>query len=197
MWETVLLKKSSNFKTLLSWWKRYSRPPEQQSESFKDIWLLPGDTGWIESRIRSVKRDIMRVVRGLYFDEEDGMEPQEENIIQSLALLFKKYDNSTPTRQSRIDDLSSHVWRYNVTGLKRKQYPNMATDRVKQRKLKQLIPEEFMNRFSKEDIDDILEALTRWDKSRAIKSLLQYLSVDADLEFKEKVIQTIKEEARR
>jgi len=73
----------------------------------------------------------------------------------------------------------------------------MATDRVKQRKLKQLIPEEFMNRFSKEDIDDILEALTRWDKSRAIKSLLQYLSVDADLEFKEKVIQTIKEEARR
>ena len=197
MWETVLLKKSSNFKTLLSWWKRYSRPPEQQSESFKDIWLLPGDTGWIESRIRSVKRDIMRVVRGLYFDEEDGMEPQEEDIIQSLPLLFKKYDNSTPTRQSRIDDLSNHVWKYNVTGLKRKQYPNMATDRVKQRKLKQLIPEEFMNRFSKEDIDDILEALTRWDKSRAIKSLLQYLSVDADLEFKEKVIQTIKEEARR
>ena len=39
MWETVLLKKSSNYKTLLSWWARWSRPDNEKPQSFKDIWI--------------------------------------------------------------------------------------------------------------------------------------------------------------
>ena len=205
MWKTVLLKKSSNFKTLLSWWKRYSRPPEQQTQSFKDIWLLPGDTRWIETRLPYIEREIKRLVVRLTnnrTDSEDNYENfwQGKELIDAIPRLFKIYDDATRTTQIAVDDLSNYLWKFHISGLKRKRYPGLATDRVKERRLKQLIPDKFINEFSEQDMKNIYEALSSPRQNRALKNMLEMLNENSDPEFQEQMIRMIKEvgrEARR
>ena len=73
MWENIILKKTSSFKTLYSWWVRWNKPTEEKTEAFNDIWLtreeIEKDFSYVLRNIKSEVDGMLRGLRNTYYND--------------------------------------------------------------------------------------------------------------------------------
>jgi len=192
VWKSVLLK-SSNFNTLMAWWSRYVRPDNEQNESFLDIWVTWEEIEAIENSDAVERRlvgsypriqlleEIERRIGFLLKIVVDGAYSQGSNI----SIKYKNADNSNLVNnyvyhakdysdmykelilyeRYRVDDISNNIWNTSVSALKRKNYPNMQTERNKHQKLKRHIPKDLLEKFTDEEEEKMLKVISSNDYS--------------------------------
>ena len=167
MWQNIILKKSSGFKTVLAWYQRWTRPTSEKQQSFNDIWvtkeeLLDRPRG--NYAIDNMERSIRTLETNLYtLYEEDQEVPAEliettelnESVIDTKG-KFYLYDNLRDRDKRMLDRMARNYWDGTISRLKRSNYGfSMQTPGTKRKALKRIIPDELLREFSEADIEGL------------------------------------------
>tara|TARA_R100000734_G_C3299023_1_gene89892 strand:- start:330 stop:980 length:651 start_codon:yes stop_codon:yes gene_type:complete len=187
VWQNIILKKSSGFKTVLAWYQRWSRPTSEKQQSFNDIWvtkeeLLDRPRG--NYAIDNMERSISTLETKLYtLYEEDQEVPAEliettelnESVID-IKGKFKLYDNLRDRDKRMLDRMAQNYWGGTISRLKRSNYGfNMQTPGTKRKALKRIIPDELLREFSEADIEGLekLVGSSDYRRKRSLKYIIE------------------------
>ena len=225
MWQNIILKKTSSFKTLYSWWVRWNKPTEEKTEAFNDIWLtreeIEKDFSYALRNLKSEVDAMLRGLRNTYYNEsseDDGnnitymerftfMPQLNRNNLKTVFGLYddlsdEKYGNYY-TMRDYLDNRSSRIWNYSVNQFKRSNRSyEYQTEGTKRRRLKRIFPDKVAERFTEQERKKIEEFLLerfsgrKYQVQRAIKSIMQNINDEEEVEYEIDLIRSLIREAR-
>ena len=195
MWQNIILKKSSGFKTLLAWYQRWTRPTSEKQQSFNDIWLTKEellDRPRGNYAIDNMQRSINTIETKLYTLHENYVGVGNENLIDGVTETIEEdgfnvqvvdtkgkfylYDNLQDRDKRMLDRMAQNAWDGTVKRLKRSQYGfSMQTPATKRRELKRIIPDELLREFSEADMKGLEKLIGTNNRYRRS---LQYIIED-------------------
>jgi hypothetical protein len=225
VWENIILKKTSSFKTLYSWWVRWNKPTEEKTEAFNDIWLtreeIEKDFSYALRNIKSEVDGMLRGLRNTYYNDIT-QEDDKSNITymerftfmpqlnrNNLKTVFMLYDSLTDERYGNyytmrdyLDNRSSIIWNYSVDQFKRSnRNSSYQTEGTKRRRLKRMFPDKVAELFSEQERKKIekflLESFSgrKYRVQRAIKDIIQNIDDEEEVEYEIDVIRSLIREA--
>ena len=225
MWQNIILKKTSSFKTLYSWWVRWNKPTEEKTEAFNDIWLtreeIEKDFSYALRNLKSEVDAMLRGLRNTYYNEsseDDGnnitymerftfMPQLNRNNLKTVFGLYddlsdEKYGNYY-TMRDYLDNRSSRIWNYSVNQFKRSNRSyEYQTEGTKRRRLKRIFPDKVAEKFTEQERKKIEEFLLerfsgrKYQVQRAIKSIMQNINDEEEVEYEIDLIRSLIREAR-
>ncbi len=186
MWQNIILKKSSEFKTVLAWYQRWTRPTSEKQQSFNDIWvtkeeLLDRPRG--NYAIDNVERSISTLDTNLYdlYEKDQEVPPElieitelDESVIDTKG-KFYLYDNLRDRDKRMLDRMAQNAWDGTISRIKRSKYGfSMQTPATKRRQLKRIIPDELLREFSEEDIKGLEKLVaSNYRYKRSLKYIIE------------------------
>ena len=225
MWQNIILKKTSSFKTLYSWWVRWNKPTEEKTEAFNDIWLtreeIEKDFSYALRNLKSEVDAMLRGLRNTYYNESS--EDDGNNIMymerftfmpqlnrNNLKTVFGLYDDLSDekygnyyTMRDYLDNRSSRIWNYSVNQFKRSNRSyEYQTEGTKRRRLKRIFPDKVAEKFTEQERKKIEEFLLerfsgrKYQVQRAIKSIMQNINDEEEVEYEIDLIRSLIREAR-
>ena len=180
MWQNIILKKSSGFKTLLAWYQRWTRPTSEKQQSFNDIWvtkeeLLDRPRG--NYAIDNVERSISTLESKLYtlYDEDQEVPAVFIDSDIDTKGKFNLYDKLRDRDKRMLDRMAQNAWDGTVSRLKRSKYGfSMQTPATKRRELKRIIPDELLREFSEEDMKGLEKLVaSNYRYRRSLKYIIE------------------------
>tara|TARA_R100000322_G_scaffold83222_1_gene51980 strand:- start:18 stop:683 length:666 start_codon:yes stop_codon:yes gene_type:complete len=186
VWQNIILKKSSEFKTVLAWYQRWTRPTSEKQQSFNDIWvtkeeLLDRPRG--NYAIDNVERSISTLDTNLYdlYEKDQEVPPElieitelDESVIDTKG-KFYLYDNLRDRDKRMLDRMAQNAWDGTISRIKRSKYGfSMQTPATKRRQLKRIIPDELLREFSEEDIKGLEKLVaSNYRYKRSLKYIIE------------------------
>ena len=172
MWQNIILKKSSGFKTLFAWYQRWSRPTSEKSKAFNDIWLTVEELkdkyalNTLENSIIELKQRLLG-----YYDEEVS-----ENLTNKA--YFTLYNNLRDRDKRMVDRIAKNIWDSKVSKLKRSNYGyRMQTPGTLRRGLKRIIPDSLLEKFNDTEIKQLEKIFNTQNMfKRRIKIIIEELN---------------------
>jgi len=180
VWQNIILKKSSGFKTLLAWYQRWTRPTSEKQQSFNDIWvtkeeLLDRPRG--NYAIDNVERSISTLESKLYtlYDEDQEVPAVFIDSDIDTKGKFNLYDKLRDRDKRMLDRMAQNAWDGTVSRLKRSKYGfSMQTPATKRRELKRIIPDELLREFSEEDMKGLEKLVaSNYRYRRSLKYIIE------------------------
>lgn len=224
MWQNIILKKTSNYKTLYSWWVRWNKPTEEKTEAFNDIWLtreeIEKDFSYALTHLRNEVSSMLRGLKNTYYDESSQDDGNNIMFItrftfmpnlnrNNLKTVFEIYDDFSDNRYDNyytirdyLDNRSSRIWKYTVDQFKRSnKNQEYQTEGTKRRRLKRMFPDKVAELFSEQERKKIEKFLLerfsgrKYRVQRAIKDIIQNIDDEEEVEFEVEVIRRLIREA--
>lgn len=224
MWQNIILKKTSNYKTLYSWWVRWNKPTEEKTEAFNDIWLtreeIEKDFSYALTHLRNEVSSMLRGLKNTYYDESSQDDGNNIMFItrftfmpnlnrNNLKTVFEIYDDFSDNRYDNyytirdyLDNRSSRIWKYTVDQFKRSnKNQEYQTEGTKRRRLKRMFPDKVAELFSEQERKKIEKFLLerfsgrKYRVQRAIKDIIQNIDDEEEVEYEIEVIRRLIREA--